>query len=170
MWPDDSSFLLCKYGVPLCSSNVNTSILCTQNRAIVLSAVRIFKIYHANILRKFKNFSLNAQSFRLWKSYLTQNWIHSTIFEKLIISFWKWIYATSCSYMLCHRSGIRTVSIPVTKDDIICAQGQLDCTWLFHIMGFPYSAIVYVKATIVMLLSGETCRGYPTGSPQTSSG
>jgi len=87
VWPDDSFFLLCKYGVLLCSSNVNTSIPCTQNRAILLSEVKIFKIYHAKILRKFKIFSLNAQSLRLWKSSLTQNWIHSTIFEKLIISF-----------------------------------------------------------------------------------
>jgi len=169
MWPDDSSFLVCKCGVLLCSSNVNTSVPCTQNCAIQLSKVRIFEIYHAKILRKFKKFSLNAQSLRLWKSSFTQNWIHSTIFEKLIISFWKCTYATSCSYILCHRSGIRTVSIPVTKYDIICAQEQLDCTWLFPIVGFPYSAIVHVKAAIVMLLSGDTCRGCPTGRPQTSS-
>jgi len=50
------SFLLCKYGVLLCSSNVNTSIPCTQNRAIQLSTVRIFEIYYAKILRKFKFF------------------------------------------------------------------------------------------------------------------
>ena len=30
------------------------------------------------------SFSQNSQSLRLWKS-LTQKWIHSTIFEKLII-------------------------------------------------------------------------------------
>ena len=84
-----------------------------------------------------KIFSPNAQSLRLWKSSLTQNWIRITIFEKLIISFWKCTYATSCSYVLCHLFGIWTVGIPVTKDDI-CSRGQLDCTWLFPIMTFPY--------------------------------
>ena len=105
-----------------------------------------------------KFFSLNAQSLRLWNSSLTQNWIHITIFEKLIISFWECIYAISCSYMLCHWSGIRTESIPMTQDDIICVQGLPDCTLFFPTMGFSYSAIVHVKATIVMLLSGDTCR------------
>jgi len=50
------SFLRCKYGVLLCSSNVNTSIPCTQNRATQLSEVTIFEIYYSKILSKFKIF------------------------------------------------------------------------------------------------------------------
>ena len=56
VWQDDSSYLLFKYVVRLCSSNVNTSIPCTQNRAIQLSVVRIFEIFRAKILSKFKTF------------------------------------------------------------------------------------------------------------------
>ena len=87
VWPDYSSFFLCRYGVLPLSSNMYTSIPCTENRAILLSEVKIFKIYHAKILRKLKFcFSPNDQSLRLWKSSLTQNWIRSTIFEKLIFT------------------------------------------------------------------------------------
>jgi hypothetical protein len=101
-----------------------------------------------------KNFSLNAQSLRLWKSSLTQNWIHSNIIEKLIISFRKCNYATSCSYILRHR----TVSIPVTKDNIICAQAQLDSTWLFPIMGF-LTQLLYTLKRISPCFSPATHAG-----------
>jgi hypothetical protein len=54
VWPDDSSFFICKYGVLLLSFSVYTSNHCTKKRAIISSVVRIFKIYHAKILRKIK--------------------------------------------------------------------------------------------------------------------
>ena len=44
VWADDSSFFLCKYGVLLWSSSVNTSIPCTQTLAILSSDVCLFKI------------------------------------------------------------------------------------------------------------------------------
>ena len=118
MWPDDSSFLLCNYGVLLCSTNVYTSIPCMQNRAKLLSEVRIFKIYQAKILGKFKFFSLNAVTsileivFEPKIGYIAQ-------FSKNKLSFLKCAYATSCSYVLSLRSGNLTVSISVTMDDII---------------------------------------------------
>jgi len=60
--------------------------------------------------------------------------------------------------MLRHRSGIRTVSTPMTQDDIICPQGQIDCTCIFPNMGYSYSSIVHLKANIAMLHSGDTCK------------
>ena len=49
VWPDDSSIFLCKHGVLMRSPNVYTSISCMQNRAILLTDVRIFKIYHTKL-------------------------------------------------------------------------------------------------------------------------
>jgi hypothetical protein len=125
LWPDDSSFLLCTYGVLPLSSNVYTSIPSTQNRVIISSDVRILKNLQSQNFEKITfTFSPNAQSLRLWKSSLTKNWIHSTIFENLIISYLTMYYATSCSYVLSHLSGILPVSISVAYDDITCLGGQ----------------------------------------------
>ena len=56
VWPDESSFLLCMYGVVLCSSNVYTSIPCEQNRAIHLSKVNFFQNLACSFFGKFQNF------------------------------------------------------------------------------------------------------------------
>ena len=140
VWPDDSSFLLCKYGVLLCF-NVYTSIPCKQNRAILLSEFRIFKIYHARILRKLNFIFRQMMSLQFFKSSLTQNWKHCPIFEELFISYWKWTYASSCSYVLSHRYEILLVSIYVAIDDLTGLGWHITFMCRSRLT-FPYSATV----------------------------
>jgi len=81
------------------------------NCGIISSEIN-FRNLPCQIFEKIKfSFSPNAQLLRLWKSHLTQNWVHSTIFQKLFISFSKCTYATSYSYVFPHRSRILPVSI-----------------------------------------------------------
>jgi hypothetical protein len=75
--------------------------------------------------------SPNALSLRLWKSSLTLNWVHCTIFVKLIISLWKCTYDTFCCYEPNHSSGNVPVCISVVNDDITCLGGH------FTLLAFP---------------------------------
>jgi len=126
VWTDDSSFLLCKYGVLLRSSNAYTSIpLHAKPCYIIIRSQNL----PCEKFEKIKiSFSPNAQSLPFWKTSLTQNWKHSTVFVILIISFRKCTYATSCKYVLSHRSGIVPVSISVPNNDITCLGGHFTCT------------------------------------------
>ena len=115
--PDNSPFLHFTFGFLSCSVCVYNSIPYVQNRAELSSDVRIFKIYHAKILTKLNFLFRKTLSLRIWKTSLTQNWIHSTIFEILSISFSKYTYATS-NYLFWYRSRMLTVTISLAIGDL----------------------------------------------------
>ena len=88
MWPDDSPFLRPRPAsdhVPL------VSII------LLPMCIRVLYFYTKSEFLKFTTpkfwenyfFSQNAQVLRHWKSSLTQKWIHSTIFEKLIVMYFQ---------------------------------------------------------------------------------
>ena len=119
MWPDDSPFLHFIYGLRPCSSteynySVRAKPCCTFTRR-----PHFQNLPCQNFEKITFSFSQNAQSLRLWKSTLTQNRIHSTIFEILIISFSKWTYATS-TYLFSYRSRMLPVSISLSMGDLTC--------------------------------------------------
>ena len=92
-------------------------------------------------------------------SNLTQNWTHSTIFEKLIISYWKCTYATSCSYLLSHPSGILPVSISwLMMTSYACADNSTvrDVSRLWH---FPTQQL-YVSKRLSSCSSPATHAGF----------
>ena len=163
MWPDDSPFLHFIYGLRPCSSteynySVRAKPCCTFTRR-----PHFQNLPCQNFEKITFSFSQNAQSLRLWKSTLTQNRIHSTIFEILIISFSKWTYATS-TYLFSYRSRMLPVSISLAIGDFTCfAKAYAPLRAVRDSDIFTISAPLHDKATIVMLLSGDTCRCITSG-------